>query len=484
MADIRGFTAPKLGIGMIFATALRPFLERRPDAVDLIEIEPQTLWLADDAFTGPFFEFTPGIEMIAALPGHKLVHSVGMPLGGTRTPDPAQCALIASTAARLGSPWVSEHLSVAGTPHRASGFLLPPLQTEAGVATAAANIRSFAAAVARPVAIETGVAYLVRKAFEMPDGTFVAEVVREAGCGILLDLHNLYCNQRNGRIRIETFLDQIPLDRVWEVHLAGGGEKDGYWLDSHSGPMPPDLVALAREILQSLPNLGALNFEIYDTFLERMDPSALDGIVDQLRGLWGHAGRTMGDAPPPKEPLRAGVPTDAPSPALWEERLTEAVWKAEPEAHPFDEDGTPLRLYSGLARSFRGSMLARALPRTMRYLLLRDGRGVDDMLARYFKRISPRLYTPLEAGAFADWLRPMAGADAILAGLLDYDMAFLRIVRSGEAQIVRFPGNPAPIFEALAEARLPPLPVPPEWEVEILPDGFSVQDFAANQTAS
>jgi hypothetical protein len=90
----------------------------------------------------------------------------------------------------------------------------------------------------------------------------------------------------------------------------------------------------------------------------------------------------------------------------------------------------------------------------------------------------------VEAEAFAAWLRPMAGADAILAGLLDYDMAFLRIVRSGEVQIVRFPGNPAPIFEALAEARLPPPPVPPEWEVEILPDGFSVPDFAANQTAS
>ena len=101
---------------MIFATALRGFLQRRPDALDLLEIEPQTLWLADDAYQGPFFEFTSGIELFASLPGHKLVHSVGVPLGGTKPPDPAQCALIRKTADRLDSPWVSEHLSVGGTP--------------------------------------------------------------------------------------------------------------------------------------------------------------------------------------------------------------------------------------------------------------------------------------------------------------------------------------------------------------------------------
>ena len=57
-------------------------------------------------------------------------------------------ALIRDTARRLDSPWVSEHLSVAGTPHRQAGFLLPPLQTEAGVETAAANIAAFKAGIA------------------------------------------------------------------------------------------------------------------------------------------------------------------------------------------------------------------------------------------------------------------------------------------------------------------------------------------------
>ncbi len=469
------FAAPKLGIGMIFAPGLRPFLERRPDALDVLEIEPQTLWLADHAFDGPFYEFTPGVDLFARLPGHKLVHSVGMPLGGTRAPVPAQCALIRDTAARLNSPWVSEHLSVAGTPHRAAGFLLPPLQTPAGAAQAAANIRAFAAAVARPVAIETGVAYLARKDFEMDDGAFLAEVVRTADCGILLDLHNLYCNARNGRINLDRYLAQIPLDRVWEVHLAGGEEQAGVWLDSHSGPMPADLHAIAREVLGSLPNLGALNFELYDTFLERTDEAVLDGIVGDLRGLWAGVGRTVSDARPMMVP-RTPQGT-APSPADWEAALTQAVWKNESALHPYPEDARMLALYTYLARSFRGSILMRTLPRALRYLLLRDGEAVQDVLTAFYSACDPGVYAPLEAQAFADWIGPLDD-DPLLAALMAYDLAFVRIVRQGVAQVVHFPGNPRPVFEALADFRLPEVPPPPVWEIEILPDAFTIAAFA------
>ncbi len=94
LATVSAFEAPKLGIGMIFSAALWPFLQRRPNALALLEIEPQTLWLADHAFEGPFFEFTPGIEAFASLPGHKLVHSVGMPLGGSRPPGPGQIGVV------------------------------------------------------------------------------------------------------------------------------------------------------------------------------------------------------------------------------------------------------------------------------------------------------------------------------------------------------------------------------------------------------
>mgnify|MGYP002654446362 CR=1 FL=1 len=463
------FQPPKLGVGMIFSPALRLWLERRFEAatpfLDVLEIEPQTLWFADDALTGPFHEFAAGIELFQALPGAKLVHSVSLPLGGTRAPDPAQCALIRETAARLNSPWVSEHLSVGGTPHQASGFFLPPLQTDEGVAIAARNIRAFAAAVGRPVAVETGVAYLARKAFEMPDGDYVAQVVRAADCGILLDLHNVYCNARNGRLDFDDFLARLPKDRVWEMHLAGGMEQDGVWLDAHSGPIPPDLKAMAREVLSELPNLGALNFEIYDSFVAEAGEGVLDRTVDDLRALWEGAGRSVSDARPAALTLPIGP---APAAELWEKALTTAVWKADPTAQPHREDDTAVALYARLARSFRGSMLVRAMPRALRYLILREQRAVEALLDRYFNDISPRLYAPLEAAAFSDWLR--GDPDRLLRGLLDYDLGLLVTLRDGRAQVVLFPGDPAPVFEALADRRLPLCPDCPDWELELLPD--------------
>jgi uncharacterized protein (UPF0276 family) len=463
------FQPPKLGVGMIFSPALRPWLERRFEEatpfLDVLEIEPQTLWFADDAFTGPFHEFRAGIELFRALPGAKLVHSVSLPLGGTRAPDPAQCALIQETAARLNSPWVSEHLSVGGTPHQASGFFLPPLQTEEGVMIAAHNIRAFAAAVGRPVAVETGVAYLARKAFEMPDGDYVAEVVRAADCGILLDLHNVYCNARNGRLDFDDFLSRLPKDRVWEMHLAGGMEQEGFWLDAHSGPIPPDLKAMAREVLAELPNLGALNFEIYDSFVEQAVEGMLDRTVDDLRALWEGAGRSVSDARPAALSKPAGP---APAADLWEKALTVAVWKDDPAAQPHRQDDPAVALYARLARSFRGSMLVRAMPRALRYLILREQRAVEALLDRYFNDVSPRLYAPLEAAAFSDWIRD--DPDRLLRGLLDYDLGLLATLRDGKAQLVRFPGDPAPVFEALADRRLPTCPDGPHWELELLPD--------------
>ncbi|MCK0149101.1 DUF692 domain-containing protein [Marivita sp. S6314] len=471
------FQPPKLGIGMIFSAALTPFLRRRPDALDVLEIEPQTLWLADDPIDGPFAEFRPALEAFSELPQAKLVHSVGVPLGGTRRPDPGQMALLKATADRLNSPWVSEHLSVAGTPHQSAGFLLPPLQTEDGVATAVANIQAFKAGLGRPVAVETGVAYLKRKAFEMPDGVFLRRVAEEADCGLLLDLHNLWCNHINDRIDIDETLSQIPFDRVWEVHLAGGEEMGGVWLDSHSGAMPDALAARAREVIAELPNLGAVNFEIYDTFLERVDDAEFDQIVEDLRSIWAHAGQSRSDL----RPFDIVTPVDShdTSPAQWEDSLTRAVWKSDPSGHLWPEDHPLLTLYAFLARSFRGSLLTRALPRAVRYGLLRDGDRFEQTLSAYFDAQSPQMFAPLEAAAFRNWLIAQGEHDPLMLGLLDYDMAFIEMLTSDTPKIVRFPGDPAPVFEALVEGRLPAQPKPPEWELEILPDatsdGFSAQ---------
>ena len=483
------FRPPRLGIGAVYTPALGAWLTRRPDALDLLEIEPQTMWLAEHPIDGPFRPFGPAFEAFLALGRRALVHSVGVPLGGTRRPEAAQMRPLRAMVERLDPPWVSEHLSVAGTPHRAAGFLLPPLQTDAGVAVAADNIRRFRDGVGRPVAIETGVSYLARKPFEMADGEFLARVAEAADCGVLLDLHNLYCNERNGRESIETFLERAPLERVWELHLAGGSELDGYWLDAHSGAVPDALLEIARATIERLPNLGALNIEIYATFLERMADEELDALVHSLRELWDGAGGALASAqddrssaPPPVASSAARLPEEggasleeprsAPLPADWEHGLTRALWQGDAAEHPFVEDAAAVRLYAKLAASFRGSMLSRALPRGIRYLILREPTAdADTLLGAYLRDVPAQMYAPLEARGFLDWTRARETADPLLIALLEYDVATLEVELESRARSVRFPGDPRPIFEALSESRLPRVaPDATPWEIELLPE--------------
>jgi uncharacterized protein (UPF0276 family) len=258
---------PALGVGVIYSSAIEPLLERRPELFQVVEFEPQTTWIKTPGAARRYRVDEGVLARLSRLPGHKIVHSVGTPVGGTTTPEAAQLELLRVTVASLGSPWLSDHLSFNQTPEFATGFFLPPRQTPEGVAMAAASIHALQAALPVPIAVETGVNYLRPRPDELPDGDFVARVVESADCGLLLDLHNIYCNGLNGRQSMDEYVDQLPLERVWEIHLAGGMELEGFWLDAHSGAIPDPLYAIAERIIPRLPNLKAIIFEIFPSFV-------------------------------------------------------------------------------------------------------------------------------------------------------------------------------------------------------------------------
>ena len=103
---------------------------------------------------------------------------------------------------------------------------------------------------------------------------------------------------------------------------------------------------------------------------------------------------------------------------------------------------------------------------------------MEARLERFYVESDPKLYAPLECAAFEKWLRDDGEDDPWALALLEYDMALMKVIRKAEPIVVRFPGNPSTVFEGLAERRLSETPPPPAWEVEIIPDLFSVEDFA------
>ena len=164
-------------------------------------------------------------------------------------------------------------------------FMLPPLQTFRGALRTAQTISDLSERLSMPIAVETTVNYLRPLDGELQDGDFVAVATSEANCGIVLDLHNIWTNARNGRQAVKDFLAAIPLDRVWELHLAGGFEFDGYWLDAHSGAPADEVFDLAEDLIPALPNLKAVIFEVFPSFVPLL---GADGIRAQIRRLEAH----------------------------------------------------------------------------------------------------------------------------------------------------------------------------------------------------
>jgi uncharacterized protein (UPF0276 family) len=452
-----------LGVGVMYTPALEPFLEARPDLAPVLELEPETLWT--ETGTAEFIVDREALERVRRLPQRKLVHGVGFPVGGTRLPDRRHIEPLRETIEILESPWASEHLGFNEAELEGRrlfpGFLLPPRQTLAGVEAAAETIGVVAADLPVPFAVETGVSYLRPRRDELSDGAFVAAVAGRADCGILLDLHNLWVNERNGRQPVDEFLAELPLDRVWEMHVAGGLELDGFYLDAHSGEIPRELLALAASVVPRLTNLRAIVYELTPETVPRLGLAGVEEQLELLQELW-----EVHDAQPSARPTELSsqpvlVDDPGPTPREWEDELGRQV-AGFPPTGAFGEElarDPGVAMLRRLAEEVRAGMVTDCLPLTSRLLVLTLGRErFRQLLERYWRSSSPALFGITEADGFARFLAQEQPQIPFLTEVLGYEHALLRARRERARSTVRFRHDPAELLSALAAGEMPDLP--------------------------
>jgi uncharacterized protein len=414
-----------LGVGVVWWPPLDALCHDREGLVDVIEAEPEAYWVSAPNGLG-FRSFLSGALEHLSQP--KLLHGVGAPLGGTCSPPDGHTAAMAAEVAALRPEHVSEHLSFTRfqTGHSNSsmfaGFMLPPLQSPAGVALATANIRQRRNALGGiRLAVETPVSYLPPIPGEWPDGAFVAAVAEAADCGILLDLHNALCNARNGRQSVAAFCNALPLERVWELHLAGGEREAGFYVDAHSGLVEPELMEIAAALIPRLPQLRAIIFEIMPERVQGVGLAVIGRQLAQIKDLWNTRATDR-----ERHPKSAGAwPSTETSldPEAWSTLLGSAVSGLmspaldEALASWWHSTEPALDLYRLLVGEGRASAVAAAAPRTTRLLLRQQGSASTRRLLMEFWRHSPQGYMAAdEARAF---LRFLSAADPALSGLAE-----------------------------------------------------------------
>ena len=456
---------PPLGVGLVYIPGLEPLFESPDSGVDVLELEPQALWRYFPQRPQPYGNQSSLLAGLRSLPQRKIVHGVGFPLGGSRFPDPRHLPVLSEAVTAVEAVWSSEHLVFnearddAGDAFR-TGFFLPPLATPSGVARAVANIRRIASSLPVPFAIETPANYLRPIAGQMRDGAFTAAVVEQADCGILLDLHNLWANELNGRQPVEAFLNDIPLERVWEIHLAGGFHLNGYWLDAHSGAIPEPVIGWARRLIPRLPRLSAIVFELLPAYLPEFGLEGVRRTVAQMHELWDLRGpRQDAGAPCRRSAIHIQAEYEGVTPTEWEDALANLVLTGETPGTALGARlaaDPAIAMIRKLTREFRMSAIVANLRLSVRLLMLSlPPEAFDRLVSDYCREIKPERFAALEAKHFADYLDALTLDIPYLEDVLRYEITAMDVIADGRTRSVPFSVDPARLLESLARGELP-----------------------------
>lgn len=472
---------PDLGLGLVCLPGLEAIVEAVAPGCNVIEVEPQPYWLATgsdgEAGRGGYLLNRAPLERIRDLGRPCLVHSVGYPVGGAAAGDCRQIATLRETLACLRPVWWSEHMSLiaagSGPERRHLGFLLPPLQSPESVSVIVERIKSLQDTFGLPFAFETGVNYLRPGADEIPDGAFWGEIAERADCGILLDLHNVWCNDRNGRQPVEAIIEALPRDRVWETHLAAGQQHSGYWLDAHCGLPSAELLELARKVVPRLPSLKAMILEIIPDYLVVNDLTAEDflGCLGVMAQIWRRRASAASASPCSADPGPPGkrVASSLPSPAKWEEMLACAVDLRHAHASGPLADDPGVEIYRELIGMVRRGIVVDTLPLSARYLLLALGEArLDALMADFWRSKGAQPFMSEEARQFAAFTAPLRLLPH-LDELMAFELAAHRAAITQRSQFVRFTCAPEPLLRALKAGAVPTEMPPALVEVEVYP---------------
>lgn len=209
--------------------------------------------LADDERDGGFFEVHAENYMGAGGPPHAALtriredhpvslHGVCMSIGGPQPLDKAHLGRFATLVARYEPRLVSEHL--AWSTHSTTYYndLLPLPYTEATLQRVAEHIDEVQEVIRRPLLLENPSTYLLFRESTMSETAFIREIVKRTGCGLLLDVNNVFVSATNHGFSALDYLSDYPLEHVGEIHLAGhtaqeDDEGDLLLIDSHDGPV-------------------------------------------------------------------------------------------------------------------------------------------------------------------------------------------------------------------------------------------------------
>ena len=174
-------------------------------------------------------------------------HGISLSLGGADGVEQHRIDHLARCADALGAPLVSEHVAFVRAGGLEAGHLLPVPRSAEALDVLVRNVRRTQECLPVPLAVENIAALFDWPDDEYSEGEFLAELVERTGVHLLLDVANVYANARNRGRDAGEELRRLPLERVAYCHVAGGSERGGTYHDTHTDPVPGEMLDLVRQ---------------------------------------------------------------------------------------------------------------------------------------------------------------------------------------------------------------------------------------------
>ncbi|MEK1899047.1 MAG: DUF692 domain-containing protein [Rhizobium sp.] len=257
---------------------------------------------AISAVSGPqgFFEVHAENYMGAGGPPHRALervrrdhpislHGVCMSLGGPQPLDKEHLRRFKTLVDRYEPALISEHLAWSTHVDTYLNDLLPLPYTATTLAHVCDHVDQMQNAIGRPILLENPSTYVLFAESSMTETDFIREVARRTGCGLLLDINNVFVSATNHGFSALQYLRDFPLSCVGEIHLAGHAEQEDdegelLLIDSHDGPVAGAVWQLYEIVINScgpIPTLIEWDSKIPDWPVLRAEALAAQAILDR-----------------------------------------------------------------------------------------------------------------------------------------------------------------------------------------------------------
>ncbi|RFZ91031.1 DUF692 domain-containing protein [Mucilaginibacter conchicola] len=241
---------PNLGLGVGLRSKHFNYLLQNPPQADWFEIISENFM--DD------FGFARHVLMHVRKQVPVVMHGVSLSVGSTDPINYGYLAKLKALAEAIEPEWISDHLCWTGVAYTNTHDLLPMPMTEESFAHVAERVLLIQDYLKRPLILENPSTYLQFKASTIPEWEFMGTLAKETGCGLLLDVNNVFVSAHNHGFDAMQYIENLPHEHIVQMHLAGPTDCGALLVDTHDQPVPSQVWELYQRAQQLTGGVSAL----------------------------------------------------------------------------------------------------------------------------------------------------------------------------------------------------------------------------------